>query len=247
MTHDVGLVRPVHDARPRRRALTSRLSTAHVVMVLAGLLGVVLTLNVLRAADHTRPVLVAAKDLAPGTVISADAVRVARIHADDGVLAALVAGSDLGSLDGRIVSTTVRRGSLLERAALQPAGDGASTRVMSFPLARARAVGGKLATGDRVDVLAVEHDTGRSGYVADDVPVVAVDSRSGGPLGTDGDLTVSVGVDAQTAARLASALDVASVTLVRSTGSSPLQLDAPFTPSGTSRASDASSSTSPSS
>ena len=39
-----------------RRALTSRVSTGHVVMVVAGLLGALLTLSALRAADDTRPV-----------------------------------------------------------------------------------------------------------------------------------------------------------------------------------------------
>src|SRR5207253_9331202 len=77
-----------------RREMSSRLSTGHVVMVLAGALGVLLTLTVLRSADDTRPVLVAARDLAPGTVINDSSVHVARVHADASVLATLFRGGE---------------------------------------------------------------------------------------------------------------------------------------------------------
>src|ERR1700686_868536 len=75
--------------RRTRREMSPRLSTGHVVMVLAGALGVLLTLSVLRSADDTQPVLVAARDLAPGTVINDASVHVARMRADASVLATL--------------------------------------------------------------------------------------------------------------------------------------------------------------
>jgi Flp pilus assembly protein CpaB len=165
-----------------RRELRSRVSTGHVVMVLAGALGVLLTLTVLRSADNTRPVIVAAHDLAPGTVISDASVRVARIHADASVIGTLFGADQLGALRGRVVITTVQRGYLVAHGAVSALAAHASARVMSFSIARARAVGGKLATGDRVDVLAVDHDTRRAGYVLTDAEVVAVESRGGGAL-----------------------------------------------------------------
>src|SRR5262245_16014436 len=171
--------------RPRaaRRKLASRMSTGHVVMVLAGVLGALLTLNVLRAADDTRPVLVAATDLTPGTVVDADSVRVAQIHADDDVVGGLLGGDDLDRVRGQVVTAAVHEGALLARDAVRPVTEGAATRVMSFPLPRARAVAGELDAGDRVDVLAVERDSGRSGYVVSDVEVVAIDGAGSGPLG----------------------------------------------------------------
>ena len=81
-------------SRPRRE-MSSRLSTGHVVMVLAGALGVLLTLTVLRSADDTRPVLVAARDLAPGTVINDASVHVARVHVDASVLGVGVTPGDV--------------------------------------------------------------------------------------------------------------------------------------------------------
>ena len=94
-----------------RRGISSRISTGHVVMVLAGALGVLLTLSVLRSADDTRPVLVAAHDLAPGTVIGDASVHVARVHADASVLATLFGAEELGALRGRVVTTIVHQGS----------------------------------------------------------------------------------------------------------------------------------------
>jgi Flp pilus assembly protein CpaB len=221
-------------ARSRRRTYASRVSTGHVVMVLAGVLGALLTLNVLRAADTTTPVLVAAKDLTPGTLIDADAVRVAHVHVDRNVLAALFPATALDDLRGQVATSTVHKGSLLSRDQLQAVDGGAAERLMSFPLSRAHAVAGKIDAGDRVDVLAVERDTGRSGYVVTNVPVVAVEGGHSGPLDTNGDLTITVSVDAGDAGRLAAAVEVATVTLVRSTGAPPLQDADEFRPSGTS-------------
>ena len=78
-------------------------------MVLAGVLGVTADVErVLRSADDTRPVLVAAHDLAPGTVISDASVHVARIHADTAVLATLFGGEQLAAMS-RVGSVTAGR------------------------------------------------------------------------------------------------------------------------------------------
>lgn len=214
-----------------RRGLSSRVSTGHVVMVLAGALGVLLTLTVLRSADDTRPVIVAAHDLAPGTVLSDASVHVARIHADASVLGTLFRADQIGTLRGRVVTATVQQGELLARGAVSALDAHASTRVMSFPIARARAVGGKLSTGDRVDVLAVDHDSGAAGYVLTDAEVVAVDGRSGGALsGASDDVTITLVVDPTSAPELASAIDAGTVMLVRSTGAPAVHGQTPFTP-----------------
>ncbi len=214
-----------------RRELSSRISTGHVVMVLAGALGVLLTLSVLRSADDTRPVLVAAHDLAPGTVITDASVHVAHIHADPSVLATLFGGSQLSAVRGRVVTANVHEGELIAQASVSDLDAHASARVMSFPIARARAVGGKLATGDRVDVLAVDHDSGRAGYVLADAEVVAVDSRSGGALsGASDDVTITLVVDPVSAPALAAAIDAGTVMLVRSTGAPVLHGQTPFAP-----------------
>jgi Flp pilus assembly protein CpaB len=206
-------------------------------MILAGALGVLLTLSLLRSADHTRPVLVAAHDLAPGAVVDDASVRLARVHADASVLATLWLGEQLPVVRGQVVTAVVRRGQLLGRDVVARADARSSRRVMSFPIARARAVGGRLTAGDRVDVLAVDRDSRTARYVLGDAEVVAVEGRGGGALsGTSDDVTVTLVVDATTAPLLASALDAGTVALVRSTGAPPLQpASSPTTAGGASR------------
>ena len=98
-----------------RRTVAARVSAGHVVMMLAGALGVLLTLTVLRTAEHTTPVLVAAHDLAPGTVIGDGTLRVARVHADASVLATLYADHDLAVVRGQVVTTNMTAGELVAR------------------------------------------------------------------------------------------------------------------------------------
>ena len=208
-------------AQPARRAMAARVSSGHIVMLLAGVLGVLLTLSVLRAADDTQPVLVAERDLAPGTVVRDAAVRVARVHADDAVLGTLFSAADVDALRGQVVLTAIRAGEPLTRSTVRAADTGVAPRVMSFPIARARAVGGALVRGDRVDVLSVD-DHKEAEYVLTDAEVIEVDAPASGALGGIADnVTVSLVVDADTAPALAVAVDADSLILVRATGAAP--------------------------
>jgi Flp pilus assembly protein CpaB len=199
-------------------------------MVLAGALGVLLTLSVLRAADHTRPVLAAARDIPAGTVIDAHSLRVTSVHVDSAVQATLLDASALDALRGRVAVEHISAGSLLARNALRAASAGEAPRAMSFPIPRSRAIGGALVVGDRVDVLSVHRTTGRSGYVATDVQVLAFSTRGSGPLQGSDDASVTIAIDSAGAARIAAALEVGTITLVRATGAAPLQPGTPFDP-----------------
>jgi Flp pilus assembly protein CpaB len=202
----------------RRRALTSRVSTGHVVMVVAGLLGALLTLSALRAADDTRPVLVAAHDIVPGTVIDSRSFRTSSIHADAGVLATLFDASAVDDLRGQIAVARIPAGSLVTHDDVRAVAAGRAPRAMSFPIPVTRAVGGALGAGDRVDVLSVQHNTGRSRYVATDAMVLAYSNHGGGALQGSDDASITLAVEPEVAARIASALETGSVTLVRATG-----------------------------
>ena len=201
------------------------MSTGHVVMVVSGLLGALLTLTALHAADHTTPILAAARDLPSGTVIDAQAVRVARVHTDAATLATLIDSDQLAAISGRVAVEDIPAGALLTRAALRSASEGLAPRAMSFPIPRSRAVGGALDTGDRVDVLAVQRNTGRSSYVASNVEVLDFRSQDSGPLQESDDASVTIAVDSAAAARIASAIETGTITLVRATGAAPLGSD----------------------
>jgi Flp pilus assembly protein CpaB len=200
-------------------------------MVLSGLLGALLTLGVLHSANNTQPMLAAARDIPPGTVIDGGVLRIARVHADRTTLATLFASKELASLRGHVAVADIPAGALVTRAAVRSASYGEAPRAMSFPIPRNRAVDGALDSGDRVDVLAVQRTSGRSGYVATDVQVLAFSSHDSGPLqGSNDDASVTLAVDAPAAARIASALETGTITLVRATGAAPLRQATPFDP-----------------
>jgi Flp pilus assembly protein CpaB len=196
-------------------------------MVVAGLLGLLLSLSVLRRADDTVAVVVVSRDLAPGTRLRPDMVRTARIHAEARVLGNLVRADGRGGidgLDGSIVLASLRAGDLLARSGLGPASTRGAARAVSFPVDAALAVGGQLSAGDRVDVLASANDGSGSGYVLVGADVVAVHASGTGPLrASDGHLSITVAVDAIGAQRLAAALHVADLLVVRSTGAAPVR------------------------
>jgi len=194
-------------------------------MVVSGLLGALLTLTALHAADHTTPILAAARDLPSGTVIDAQSVRVARVHTDAATLATLIDSGQLAAISGRVAVEDIPAGALLTRAALRSASEGRAPRAMSFPIPRSRAVGGALDPGDRVDVLAVQRNTGRSSYVASNVEVLDFRSQDSGPLQESDDASVTIAVDSAAAARIASAIETGTITLVRATGAAPLGSD----------------------
>jgi Flp pilus assembly protein CpaB len=217
------LVGAARARRPSRRPLRSRVSSGHVVMVVAGLLGLLLSLSVLRKADNTVAVVVVARDLAPGTRLLPDMVRTTRIHSDERLLANLVPAEAFDGLKGSVVLASLRTGDLLARSGLGPASTQRAARAVSFPVDAALAVGGQLSTGDNVDVLASANDGSGSGYVLAGVDVVAVHATGTGPLrGSDGRLSITVAVDAAGAQRLAAALHVADLLVVRSTGAAPV-------------------------
>src|SRR6476619_1734077 len=99
----MGVVQPALHRRTTR-ALRTRVSSGHVVMLLAGALGVLLTLSVLRAADHSQPVIAASHELAPGTVLGGGDVRVARVRVSGDTIATLFRGSDVASVRGQVVT-----------------------------------------------------------------------------------------------------------------------------------------------
>ena len=192
-------------------------------MVVAGLLGLLLSLSVLRRADTTVPVMAVMHDVAPGTRLRPDMFRATRVHADDRALANLVSPAMLDGLRGSVVVASLRAGDLLERSAVGSSTTRRAARAVSFPVDSSLAVGGDVSAGDRVDVLASSTDGSASGYVLVAVEVVAVHSSGSGPLrGGDGQLSITVAVDANGTQRLAAALHAADLLVVRSTGASPV-------------------------
>ena len=165
-----------------RRSVGSRFSTGHVVMVVAGLLGLLLSLSVLRRADNTVPVVVVTRDVVPGTRLRPEMVGTTRVHADDRSLGNLVAADDRDTMIGSIVLASLRAGDLLERSGVGPAstGRGAIGELSRRRVARRRRRGG----GRRPDRCARlgERRLGDRVTCSSASDVVAVHAIGSGPL-----------------------------------------------------------------
>lgn len=199
-------------AAPKARR---RWSGGHIVMLIAGLLGAVLTLVALRAADERVAVPVAATDLAAGTRVSASSFTIRNVRLDASLQEQLVSKSHLSSLNGAVLLTPLAAGSPIPRTALVSGIAGDNRRAVSLPIAPERAVGGRLRSGDRVDV----YTTGQRGtLITSNVEVLDVLKPSSGPLAARDTLTIVLAVDADQANRIAPIVGSQDVVLVQATG-----------------------------
>jgi len=202
----------------------SRLSTGHVVMIVAGLLAVVANLAVLSARDDVFVVAAASGEIRQGQVITAADFATVDVNVDEEILRDLVLMADLPALEGKIAARTIPDGALVHPNDFRNASAPLELRAMSIPVGREDAVGGDIAAGDLVDVIAV--DDGMSEYITTAAEVLAVPEQATSGIAGGTSYFVTIAVDAETALRLALALDEAQVTVVRSTGASePDQLE----------------------
>lgn len=216
----VGGLRRVR-AKPLRR-LDGRL----VVGVLLVVVSVTGGLALFSAADHTVPVMSAARDLPAGHVLTSSDLRVTRVRADANVLDGLVPGSRRDATVGRVLLAAVTRDGLLANAVLGR--DAAAGREMTVPIMPEHALGGALRIGDRVDVLATFNKGARDARtltVVHDAQVVDT-VRTKGILGEHaGDLSaLTLSVQPDDAVYLAFASHTGELDVVRADGaSSPLR------------------------
>lgn len=213
---------PVATATPtrprRRRPLVGRLSTGHVVMLVAALLAAVLNYSVLRAGDDTARVAVALRDLPAGAPVALDALRFAAAGVDEDLLAALVTPERAAEVDGWVATAPIAAGEPLRASDLRRPSAPAEQRAMSVPIDPGHAVAGALRQGDRVDVIEVRDGTAT--YLLTDAQVLAVPTgEQRGGLGSLDRFSITLAVDDVTALRLAAALRSGSLDVVRATGS----------------------------
>jgi Flp pilus assembly protein CpaB len=203
-----------------RQRWRARVSQAHVVVALAGVLGALLTLSAVHAANRSVRVLALRHDVTAGQRVRAGDLTVTGVHVDGDVLSSLVGARDQRVAVGQIAVTDLHAGELLRVADLRRAAATGDARAMSFAIDASSALDGTLQPGDRIDVIAVGRDGVGAGFVLVDAPVLAADNgHDSGPLrDTRSRVTLTVAVDADDALRLASALSAGDVTVLRSTG-----------------------------
>lgn len=214
---------PAHALRqPRRLDLRAMVG---LLLMLAAIGGGIVAWT---AAENTRPIVVAVRDLPSGAIVNAEDLAVRRVRVDDSIYTAAIPGADLSSLVGRQLAEPVHADQVLVRAQLSgrpnvPPGQ----IVLTIPLKPDNAVGGRLHSGDVVQVLATSNtgkDNSRTNVILpnamvydvgreDQAPVVgATDSPSAASGATWAALIVTQDQAVQLAnARWNSDLDVALV------------------------------------
>lgn len=208
--------------RPRR-ALLGRLSTGHWLMVGCGLLAFAFTATALRTDTPTVQVALAARDLAPGTPLTATDVTFAHVPADSVLAATVLTDTDL-NVELR-TGERIAAGDPILRSAISD--DGLATagrRSMSIPIDQANAVGGTLQVGDQVDVVAVFGDQAR--FILTDTTVLALsggDHGSGLLQSSVDSYFVTVEVDAAGALAVAEALDAGTLQIIQASGADPIR------------------------
>lgn len=208
---------------PPRRRLHTRLSTGHVVMILAGLLAALANVALLRSMDETVPVLVARADIPIGAPVTTDLLRTIDARLDAAVLDTLVASDQVaaGFLDGKVTTAAIPAGSPLRLADLRPTATAQpDQRRIAIPIAPELAVGGAIAIDDRIDVIQVIDGVPR--FIVAGARVLARAEETSSGLGAVSSFHVTIGVDPDTALCLAAAIEAGGLSIVLSTGQEPV-------------------------
>ena len=206
---------------PARRRLGRRLSATHVGIAVVVILAFVLNLLVLQDRSSTTLLAVADRALVTGTVIDRSSIRLVPVDSDFEGISRLVTEDHLAGLEGFVLARPIPEGGLLDLPALVRPGSESGLRSMSLPVSVEHAAGGSLATGDRVDVIAVVDGTAR--FVAVDLEVISASETGSGAIGSISSYHVVVNVDADEALELAEALAGGPVEVLRATGADRIE------------------------
>jgi Flp pilus assembly protein CpaB len=186
-------------------------------MVVAGIAGVVLSFGALREQPGDARVVVAAHEIRAGEAVRRSDFRTASVSMGAALLATVVRPGDLGHLHGRVAGTTIAEGELVSRRVLRRRAARGGLRAMSIPIDPSRAVGGRLAADDRVDVLFAGQRA--VSIIVADAQVLAVDARGRGGIGdSSSPFTVTIAVTARQSQLVAAAVADGNISLARTTG-----------------------------
>jgi pilus assembly protein CpaB len=195
-------------------------------MALAGMVGVVLSFAVLRQREGETAVLVAAHEIRAGETITRSDFDTARVTLTPGLLATIAQAHDRLRLEGRIAAVTIAAGELVTTRTLRARAAPHGLRSMSIPIDPARAVGGRLVAGDRIDVLFAGQQA--VSIIVADAPVLAVDASGRGGIGESASpFTVTIGVTARQSQLVAAAIADGELSLARTTGAESARDTAP--------------------
>jgi len=212
--------------RDRRRPLGRPRTLPGGRAVVGGLLVTLAAIGTFVAATSagsapTATVVVATRSIAAGDRIGASDLRAVPADLPDDVLATLFATP--ADVEGAVALAPLAPDQAIARTAVRtgPAGDVAATHDLAFALERDRALNGRIQPGELVDLVATfgSGAEATTEVVARGVRVVSVDAPSASGVGSSAKIVITVAFGTETdVLRAANALEVAKVTLSRSTG-----------------------------
>ncbi len=220
---DKSLESPYTTPTPIRRSLLSRIKLGHVVMIIAAIFALVFNLAVLRSRDATVEVVVADGDIAAGTSLTVSHFTTASVAADDLLTSRFVTADAVDSVVGQLATRSIADGEPIIESDLLAVQNRQGLRAMSVPIDQSQAVAGHLAAGDSVDIVLVQD--GVATYIATGVEVLDVPGADTNALGARTGYAPTLAVDATQALRIASALDIGEVHIIRSTGAALPELE----------------------
>ena len=203
------------ERRPGRR----RFSSTHLLIAAVAVLAFVLNFLALRSRDANVMVATADHSAPQGAALTEDLVALIPISTGFAGIDSLLAEDALADFDGWALARPVEEGDLITVDDLVEPGIAGGLRAMSLPVPPEHAAGGRLAVGDRVDVITVSQDV--ASYVATGLEVTAVPTPDSSTF-SSATHHVVVGVTSDEALRLAEALDAGSIEVIRATGAPPL-------------------------
>lgn len=201
---------------PVRRGRVRRFSLGHLAVAVGAVLALVANLAFMQSIDDSVDVVVAARPVAAGEVITAGDLTTVRMRTEAHVLAGLVTSTE--GLDGRIARRDLADGELIGQADLLGTAAPGGLSSMAIPIDPAHAAGGIIRVGDRVDVVDVNRD-GVAAYVVRDAPVIGISAESGGALAVSGRDHLVLGLDSDQVLAVAAAIADGEVDIVVTTGS----------------------------
>lgn len=209
--------------RPRRRNPLTRITASHLLMVLAAVLAFATNLVVLRNHDLTRAVVVAARDVPAGRLLTGSDLRSAEVDVDDQLFTTLIPWQDSQTVVGQVAARSIVNGHLIGNGDVRPASAPGGLRAMSIPIESEHAVGGALVEGDRIDLIVVD-DAGPR-YVLTDAEVLAIPNADRGSFTGAGGFYLVVAVDPLKALDVAAAIRAGGIEVIRSTGADEVELE----------------------
>ena len=224
---DAGRSAPQGGQAPRSPGLRGRLSTGHLLMLLAGAVAALANYAVLTGADDTIAVLVAADTVEAGERLDATSLATAQADPSGGLAEHLFDAGQREAVAGSVATGRIEAGEPLRSSDVAAGAAPHRQRAMSVPVDATHAVGGQLRPGDRVDV--IETDERGARYLATDARVLAVASGEG-LEGLQSGFSLTIAVNADAALRLAEAAHQRQLDVVRSTGA-PAPSDGALAPS----------------